>query len=75
MSQHSMICAGIDTGKYKLDVVIDGSGEQLQVDNIADGQAALSAWLKRHRSGKAAQGRAHRLCAKVTDLRQHRGRA
>jgi transposase len=44
-----MICAGIDTGKYKLDVAINGSREQLQVDNSGDGHAALSAWLKRHK--------------------------
>jgi transposase len=59
MSKHSMICAGIDTGKYKLDVAINGSREQLQVDNIADGHAALSAWLKRdkvHRVGIEASG-------------------
>ena len=49
MSEHSMICAGIDTGKYKLDVAIEGLSEQLQIDNAADGHAALSAWLKRHR--------------------------
>jgi len=49
MSKHSMICAGIDTGKYKLDVAITGSREQLQVDNAADGHATLSAWLKRHK--------------------------
>ena len=49
MSKHSMICAGIDTGKYKLDVAINGSREQLQVDNTADGHAALSAWLRRHK--------------------------
>jgi transposase len=49
MSKHSMICAGIDTGKYQLDVAIKGSRDQLQVDNIADGHAALSAWLKRHK--------------------------
>lgn len=49
MSKPSMICAGIDTGKYKLDVAIEGFSEQLQIDNAADGHAALSAWLKRHR--------------------------
>jgi transposase len=49
MSKHSMVCAGIDTGKYKLDVAINGSREQLQIDNTADGHAALSAWLKRHK--------------------------
>jgi transposase len=44
-----MICAGIDTGKYKLDIAINGGGEELQVDNTADGHAALSVWLKQHR--------------------------
>jgi transposase len=52
MSNHNMICAGIDTGKYKLDVAIEGVSEQLQIDNAADGHAALSAWLKRHRVGR-----------------------
>jgi transposase len=47
MSKHSMICAGIDTGKYKLDVALNGCAEQLQIDNAADGYAALSVWLKR----------------------------
>ena len=40
-----MICAGIDTGKYKLEVALEGSSEQLQIDNAAAGHAALSAWL------------------------------
>ena len=44
-----MVCAGIDTGKYKLDVALNGDHEQLQIDNDADGHAALSAWLKRHK--------------------------
>jgi transposase len=50
MSKHSMICAGIDTGKRKLDVALDGRAERLQVDNDADGHKALSAWLRRHRT-------------------------
>jgi transposase len=49
MSKHSIVCAGIDTGKFKLDVALNGSREQLQIDNTADGHAALSAWLKRHK--------------------------
>jgi transposase len=49
MAKHSMICAGIDTGKRKLDVAIDGSSERLQVDNSAAGHGDLSAWLRRHR--------------------------
>lgn len=56
---HSMVCAGIDTGKRKLDAALDGSPQQLQVDNTANGQRALSAWLKHwrvHRVGIEASG-------------------
>lgn len=49
MRKHIMISAGIDTGKRKLDVAIDGTAEQLQVDNTADGHAKLSAWLRQRR--------------------------
>jgi transposase len=49
MSKDSMICAGIDTGKHKLDVALDGYSEELQIDNTADGHAALSVWLKQRR--------------------------
>src|SRR6266436_2823269 len=49
MSKHSIVCAGIDTGKYKLDVALNGSRQQLQIDNTTDGHAALSSWLKRHK--------------------------
>src|SRR5437764_8024016 len=34
MSKNSTVCAGIDTGKYKLDVAIDESADQLQVERI-----------------------------------------
>jgi transposase len=46
MSKHSTICAGIDTGKHKLDVALDGRSDQLRVANTADGHKALSAWLR-----------------------------
>jgi transposase len=49
MAKRTMICAGIDTGKYKLDVAIDGSSEQLQIDNTAEGYKVLSDWLRQHR--------------------------
>jgi transposase len=45
-----MICAGIDTGKRKLDVAIDGRPDELQVDNSPEGHEVLSTWLKRHRT-------------------------
>src|SRR6266852_2221577 len=48
MSKYSMVCAGIDTAKHKLDVALEGRSETLQVDNTADGHMALSAWLRQH---------------------------
>jgi transposase len=49
MAKHTTICAGIDTGKYKLDVAIEGRDEQLQVENAPEGHEVLVAWLQRHR--------------------------
>ena len=48
MAKRITVCAGIDTGKRKLDVAIDGSCEQLQVENTADGHKMLWKWLQRH---------------------------
>jgi transposase len=49
MAKRTTICAGIDTGKRKLDVAIDGSSEQLQIDNTPEGYKVLLDWLRRHR--------------------------
>jgi transposase len=49
MKKHNTICAGIDTGKRKLDVAIAESAHRLQVDNNPDGHVRLSAWLRQHR--------------------------
>jgi transposase len=49
MSRHTMICAGIDTGKYKLDVALDQGPDRLQVGNTDEGHAELAAWLRKHR--------------------------
>lgn len=49
MAKHTTICAGIDTGKRKLDVALDGSSGQLQVDNTSEGYKALLGWLRGHR--------------------------
>ena len=49
MTKRIIICAGIDTGKRKLDVALDGSKEQLQVDNTAEGHKVLLLWLRQHR--------------------------
>jgi hypothetical protein len=49
MAKHITICAGIDTGKRKLDVALDGSSEPLQVDNTPEGYKVLLDWIRRHR--------------------------
>lgn len=49
MAKRITVCAGIDTGKWKLDVAIDGSSLQLQVENTAEGHKELLEWLRRHK--------------------------
>ena len=49
MTKPTTICAGIDTGKRKLDAAIEGRREQLQVENTSEGHEALLAWLRQHR--------------------------
>jgi transposase len=49
MSRHTMICAGIDTGKRKLDAALDQGPDRLQVGNTDAGHAELSVWLRKHR--------------------------
>jgi transposase len=49
MKKHITKCAGIDTGKRKLDVALNGSIGQLQVANSRDGYGNLTAWLHRHK--------------------------
>lgn len=49
MRKPTMICAGIDTGKRKLDVALDERPDQLQVDNTPTGHQDVSRWLRRHR--------------------------
>jgi len=49
MSKGITICAGIDTGKRKLDVALEAGRERLEVDNNAAGRQVLAAWLERHR--------------------------
>jgi transposase len=48
MKKHSMVCAGIDTGKRNLDVAVDGRAARLRVANSEAGHAELSAWLREH---------------------------
>jgi transposase len=49
MTKHTTICAGIDVGKWKLDVAIEGHCEQLQMDNTPEGHELLLTWLRQHR--------------------------
>lgn len=49
MAKHTTICAGIDTGKRKLDIALDGSREQLQIENTPEGYKVLLDWLRQHR--------------------------
>ena len=49
MRKHSIICAGIDTGKHKLDVALEGRSQELQVQNTAEGHRQLSIWLRKRR--------------------------
>src|SRR5437660_8134641 len=49
MAKDITISAGIDTGKYKLDIALEGASEQLQVDNTPADHNVLADWLRRHR--------------------------
>jgi transposase len=49
MAKRITVCAGIDTGKSRLDVALDGSPERLQVENASEGHKALLDWLRHHR--------------------------
>jgi transposase len=49
MSKHSMVCAGIDTGKHKLDVALEEGSQRLEAANSTDGHGEVSAFLRRHR--------------------------
>jgi transposase len=71
MKKRSMICAGIDTGKRKLDGAVNSTAATLQVDNSPEGHEALSRWLRRHhvkRVGIEASGGYER--AVVSKLRR-----
>src|SRR4051794_31488612 len=48
MSKRSIVCAGIDTGKHKLDVALHGRLHDLEVANTAEGHERLLSWLRRH---------------------------
>jgi transposase len=49
MKNNNTVCAGIDTGKHKLDVAITAQKEQLRVDNAMSGYETLTTWLRQHR--------------------------
>src|SRR3712207_1776596 len=73
MAKRITICAGIDTGKRKLDVALDGRSERLQADNTLEGYKALVEWLRRRqvkRVGIEASGGYEQ--AVVAELRRQR---
>ena len=49
MSETNIIAAGIDTGKHKLDVAINGDRKRWQFDNSATGISDLVRLLRRRR--------------------------
>lgn len=49
MAKCITICAGIDTGKRKLDVALDRSSERTQVENTPEGYRVLLEWLQHHK--------------------------
>lgn len=71
MSHDTIVCAGIDTGKRKLDAAIGRGAGELQVANTAEGHAALSAWLRRHQVERvgieATGGYEHVVAAQLRD--------
>ncbi len=46
MAKHSIKAAGIDTGKFKLDVAVHGTPDELEVANDAGGHEHLIDWLR-----------------------------
>ena len=49
MVDNSIVCAGIDIGKWKLDVAVCGVRAALQADNTPVGHEKLITWLRRHK--------------------------
>jgi transposase len=54
MTQDTLLAAGIDTAKDKLDVALHAQAAHLRVDNCRSGWRALVAWLAQHRVGRVA---------------------
>ncbi len=69
MHKPTTICAGIDTGKRKLDVAVEGCAEQLEVSNAPDGHRTLLAWLRQKRVSRvgieASGGHEQAIVAKL----------
>ena len=74
MAKRITICAGIDTGKRKLDVALDGGSERIEVENTPEGgYVELVEWLrlrKVKRVGIEASGGYEQ--AVVSELRRKR---
>lgn len=69
MSHDTIVCAGIDTGKRKLDAALGAGAGELQVENSPAGHAALSAWLRQHQVAKvgieATGGYEHAIASRL----------
>lgn len=50
MTKHSMVCAGIDTSKCKLDIRLNRGSDRVRIDNAQSDFARLSAWLREHQA-------------------------
>ena len=71
MSKRTTICAGIDTGKHKLDVALEGGRQRLEVANCTAGHRALVQWLRRHRIKRVGiEASGGYECAVVAELRR-----
>ena len=76
MSKYTTVCAGIDIGKHKLDVAIDGGAQRMQVDNNSQGHRSLSAWLRQReveRIGIEASGGYELACCVMRGSMSWRG--
>jgi transposase len=72
MSKPSTQTAGIDTGKWYLDIALYPASERLRVDNTAEGHQALVAWLAARNIRRIAiEASGGYELAVVAALRQH----
>ena len=54
MAQNDRVVVGIDVAKDKVDACIRSLSQRQAFPNTAEGQRALTRWLRKHKVGKAA---------------------